>query len=57
MKIGDKVKYLSDSSYVGVVLEVKETLCKVIWIGSEKIEWMPKYSLCLEEINVNVDKK
>lgn len=57
MKVGDKVKYLSDSSYVGVVLEVKETLCKVIWIGSEKIEWMPKYSLRLEDVSVQVDKK
>ena len=49
MKVGDKVRYLSDSSYIGVILEVKETLCKVIWIGSEKIEWMPKYSLTFED--------
>lgn len=56
MKVGDKVKYLSDSSYVGVILEVRETLCRVIWIGSEKIEWMPKYSLCHEDAGSQIDK-
>jgi len=48
VKIGDKVTYASDSYYVGIVLEVRETLCRVIWLSDETIEWMPLYSLILK---------
>lgn len=51
MKIGDKVFYASDDTYRGVILEIKQTLCKVIWFKDETIEWVPVYSLITEEIS------
>jgi hypothetical protein len=48
MNIGDKVTYASDVRYVGIILEVRETLCRVIWLRDENVEWMPIYSLILK---------
>ena len=44
MKVGDLVKYNSDESYVGVILEVGSNMLKVDW-GDKQIEWVPEYAL------------
>jgi len=45
LKVGDKVFYISDHSFKGTVLEVNQTLCRVVWFNSETIEWVPLYSV------------
>ncbi len=37
MKLGDIVIYEADEKYMGVVLEVKHNVCKVIWLDHELI--------------------
>ncbi len=49
MKLGDKVFYQSDEEYYGVILEIKETLCRVFWFKNKVTEWVPKYSLIVSE--------
>ena len=45
MKVGDKVIYEPDPSFEGTVLQINQTLCRVIWYSNETIEWVPLYSL------------
>ena len=51
MKLGDIVVYDADEKYMGVVLEVKHNVCKVIWLDHELIEWVPTYSLRIKNKN------
>ena len=44
MKVGDLVKYKSDESYVGVIIEVGSNMFKVDW-GHDEAEWIPEYAL------------
>ena len=45
MTLGDVVYYKYDETYKGIILEITQTLVKVLWQDSEHPEWMPHYSL------------
>jgi hypothetical protein len=45
MSQGDVVYYKHDKGYKGIVLEVTQTLVKVLWTNKNEAEWMPHYSL------------
>lgn len=47
MKVGDLVYYTKDSSCMGTILQLGETMNKVHWSFSGVIEWVPKYALGL----------
>ena len=45
MKVGDLVHYTKDSSCVGTILQLGETMNKVHWSFNNVIEWIPKHTL------------
>ena len=53
MTPGDVVYYKHDKEYKGIVLKITQTLVEVLWLNYDETEWMPHYSLELE----NEDRK
>ena len=45
MMLGDVVYYKHDKTYKGIILEITQTLVKVLWLNKNEPEWMPHYSL------------
>ena len=53
MKVGDLVKYVSDETCLGSIVEIGATMYRVCWRPAGITEWMPPYAL--ELINEEED--
>ena len=54
MRVGNKVEYLHDRTYIGVIIAIGSNLFKVKWNKGGIEEWMPEYAL--EIISTGDDK-